>query len=89
MPDYNSRNEEASLMIRHLTVDEAMPLVDEFLHRSYIAGLAEVFIIHGKGTGTLRLLVEQILKQHPLVKSYRRGGRGEGGGGVTVAVFSG
>ncbi|MFC2009929.1 Smr/MutS family protein [Chloroflexota bacterium] len=87
MTDYNNRNEEVSLMIRHLTVDEAIPLIDDFLHRSYMAGLAEVFIIHGKGSGTLRLLVEKILMQYPLVKSYRRGGRGEGGDGVTVAMF--
>lgn len=44
-----------------------------------------VTIIHGKGTGALRAAVQQRLKKHRSVKSFRLGTFGEGESGVTVA----
>ncbi len=76
------------LRLRHLTVDEALPKLDQYLHDAYMAGLSQVKIIHGKGTGTLRLLVRRELVRHPLVRSHRPGLYGEGGEGVTVAELS-
>jgi DNA mismatch repair protein MutS2 len=76
------------LRLRHLTVDEALPKLDAFLHDTYRAGLTRVRIIHGKGTGMLRETVRRELKKHPLVKSFRAGDRHEGGEGVTVVEFS-
>jgi len=76
------------LRLRHLTVDEAMPKLDQFLHDAFMAGLIQVRIIHGKGTGTLRLLVQRQLARHPLVKSHRPGVYGEGGAGVTIAELA-
>ncbi len=73
------------LYLRHLTVDEALPKLDQFLHDAFMAGLIQVRIVHGKGTGTLRQLVREKLAHHPLVKSYRGGDYGEGGSGVTIA----
>ena len=70
--------------IRRLTVDEAMLKLDKFLNDAFITGYYQVRIVHGKGTGTLRLVVDRYLKKHPLVKSYRLGGYGEGGAGVTI-----
>ena len=78
----------AELRLRHLTTDEALPRLDAFLHDSFVAGLRQVSIIHGKGTGTLRLLVRRELKNHSLVKSFRPGGRGEGGEGVTIVELA-
>ena len=74
--------------LRHLTIDEALPKLDQFLHDAYMAGLFQVRIIHGKGTGTLRNMVQKHLSSHPLVKSHRPGEYGEGGSGVTVAELS-
>lgn len=74
--------------LRHLTVDEALPKLDQYLHDAFMAGLYQVRVIHGKGTGTLRQLVREQLAKHPLVKSYRLGGYGEGGAGVTIAELS-
>ena len=76
------------LRLRHLTVDEALPKLDQYLHDAFMAGLYQVRVIHGKGTGTLRLIVREQLAKHPLVKSYRRGGYGEGGDGVTIVELS-
>ena len=70
--------------IRRLTVDEALLKLDKFLNDAFITGYYQVRVVHGKGTGTLRLVVDRHLKKHPLVKSYRPGGYGEGGSGVTI-----
>jgi len=72
-------------MLRHLTVDEASFRLDQYLNDAFMAGLPSVRIVHGKGTGTLRQAVHEVLDKHPLVKSYRLGDYGEGDYGVTVA----
>ena len=46
-----------------------------------------VRVVHGFGTGTLKSMVAEALKRHPLVKSTRPGGEHEGGHGATVAEF--
>jgi DNA mismatch repair protein MutS2 len=76
------------LRLRRLTVDEALPLLSQFLHDTFVAGFRQVRIIHGKGTGTLRETVRRELKKHPLVKSFRAGGYEDGGEGVTVVEFT-
>ena len=74
--------------LRHLTVDEALLKLDEYLHDAFMAGLYQVRVIHGKGTGTLRQIVRRELARHSLVKSYRPGGYGEGGEGVTIVELA-
>ncbi len=76
------------LHLRRLTVDEALLKLDQYLNDAFMAGLYEVRIIHGKGTGTLRQAVRELLAKHPLVKSYRRGVYGEGGAGVTMVELA-
>ncbi|HHW30101.1 MAG TPA: endonuclease MutS2 [Clostridiaceae bacterium] len=71
--------------LRGTTVDEACELIDKFLDDASIAGLKEITIIHGKGTGALRKGIHQFLKGHPHVKSFRLGSYGEGEMGVTIA----
>lgn len=74
--------------LRRLTVDEAYLKLDEFLHDAFIGGLYRVRVVHGKGSGTLRREVSRQLAKHPLVQSYRPGGYGEGGAGVTIVELS-
>jgi len=74
--------------LRRLTVDEALLKLDKYLNDAFMAGLCQVRVVHGKGTGTLREAVHQTLAQHPLVKSYRLGEYGEGGAGVTVVELA-
>lgn len=85
---YSGTPQDSELRIRRLTIDEALPRLDQFLHDTYMAGLVQVRIIHGKGTGTLRQTVRRELGKHPLVKSFRPGDYGEGGEGVTVVELS-
>ena len=75
------------LDVRGMLVDEANIIVDRYLDDAYNAGLSEVNIIHGKGTGALRAGVQAFLKRHPLVKGYRMGSYGEGDAGVTVVTL--
>jgi len=76
------------LHLRRLTVDEALLKLDKYLNDAFVAGLYQVTVIHGKGTGTLRQVVREQLAKHPLVKSYRPGEYGEGGAGVTIVTLA-
>jgi DNA mismatch repair protein MutS2 len=67
-----------------LRVEEALPLVDKGIDDAYLAGLREIEIIHGAGTGRLRQAIREFLADHHLVKSFRSGGLGRGGDGVTM-----
>ncbi len=89
MPESKDYTQVASeVHLRHLTVDEALLKLDQYLHDSFMAGLYQVRVIHGKGTGTLRQAVRKELTRHPLVKSHRPGGYGEGGSGVTMVELA-
>jgi DNA mismatch repair protein MutS2 len=68
-------------------VDEALSRLEPFLNHAALAGLADVTIIHGFGTGALGRAVREHLEGHPLIKKFRKGDKEEGGGGVTVATL--
>jgi DNA mismatch repair protein MutS2 len=70
--------------LRGLTIEEAQPLVDKLLDNALWAGLSQVDVIHGKGTGKLKEGLRAYLKEHRLVRSLRGGSGTEGGEGVTV-----
>src|SRR5262249_25701071 len=71
--------------LRGLEVGDALAEVDRTLDRAVLSGLHDVRIIHGIGTGALRVAVQKHLKTHPQVESQRWGEGHEGGRGVTVA----
>jgi DNA-nicking Smr family endonuclease len=62
-------------------------LVPEWIEASRAAGLRELRIVHGKGTGSLRRSVEAILARHPLVLAFRTAGEGAGGWGATLVTL--
>jgi DNA mismatch repair protein MutS2 len=80
----NLRRVATSLDLRGLDAEEAIYNVDKYLDDAYMAGLIEVTIIHGKGTGILRKAVGDLLKRHSHVKTFRLGEYSEGGSGATV-----
>jgi DNA mismatch repair protein MutS2 len=96
-PDYHSRETEQitamprpspELDLRGMTVDEALPLVDQRLDDAARAGIAELRIIHGKGTGTLRHAVREMLRKHALVRTSASAESRAGGDGVTVVEIA-
>ena len=84
MHDKGGNLVDIELDLHALTVDEAMPLLHDYLNEACLAGLKQVRIVHGKGTGVLKQAVARELKNHPSIRSYRVGGKGEGGDGATV-----
>ena len=73
--------------VRGMALDEAIMTVDQYLDQAILAGMGEVSIIHGKGTGVLRSGIQQHLKHHMHVASCRLGVYGEGESGVTIVTL--
>jgi len=73
--------------LRGMTVEEAQEALDKFIDSAIVSGMHQIYVVHGKGTGTLRRALTEFLKQHPAVESYRLGNWNEGGAGVTVVVL--
>ena len=67
-----------------MTVPEAIREVDAFIDRAVLAGLEEVKIIHGIGTGKLKEGIRRHLREMPNVQEFRTGAYGEGEAGVTI-----
>lgn len=70
--------------LRGMLVQEATEELDKYLDDAVLTGAGVVYIIHGKGTGALRAGVQDFLRGHPHVQSFRLGQHGEGDLGVTV-----
>ena len=86
-PDAPVRSVAPELMLIGRTTDEARDLVEKYLDDAFMAGVAQVRLVHGKGTGALRKAVRGVLSAHPLVESFRDGEPAEGGAGATVAAL--
>jgi DNA-nicking Smr family endonuclease len=79
-----ARTVASSLDLRGARVEEALEALDRYLDDASLAGLDQATIIHGLGTGALRDAVREHASSHPLVRSWRPGGPGQGGDGATV-----
>ncbi|MGD2215815.1 MAG: Smr/MutS family protein [Gemmatimonadales bacterium] len=80
-PEIDARPE---IDLRGLTADEARLELIRALDAALQAGLAELRVIHGKGTGVLRETVGEYARSDRRIKSHRLGAAYEGGSGVTV-----
>ncbi|MGO2205790.1 MAG: endonuclease MutS2 [Staphylococcus xylosus] len=80
----NRQSIKMELDLRGYRYDEAMTAVDQYLDQAVLSNYEQVYIIHGKGTGALQKGVQNHLKRHKSVSSYRNGMPSEGGFGVTV-----
>ena len=75
----------SEIEVRGQRIDEAISHVEQFLDAASRSGHSRVRLIHGRGTGTLRHAVRELLDKHPLVTGYETAHSNEGGVGVTVA----
>ena len=75
---------DGTLDLHAFRPSEVGELVPEWIEACHAAGLRELRVVHGKGTGALRRGVEAILSRHPLVLSFRAAGEDRGGWGATL-----
>lgn len=75
---------EDSLDLHTFRPSEVEPLLDDYLAAACEEGFDRVRIIHGKGTGRLRLRVHTILGSHPLVRAFEQPFDSPGGWGTTM-----
>ncbi|WP_019166356.1 endonuclease MutS2 [Staphylococcus delphini] len=83
----NRSTVKMELDLRGYRYDEAMVALDQYLDQAVLSNYEDVYIIHGKGTGALQKGVQQHLKRHKSVATFRGGMPSEGGFGVTVATL--
>ncbi|HEC2213962.1 TPA: endonuclease MutS2 [Staphylococcus delphini] len=83
----NRSTVKMELDLRGHRYDEAMVALDQYLDQAVLSNYEDVYIIHGKGTGALQKGVQQHLKRHKSVATFRGGMPSEGGFGVTVATL--
>jgi dsDNA-specific endonuclease/ATPase MutS2 len=62
-------------------------LIPAYLEECAAAGIREVRIVHGKGTGTLRTIVHALLRRSPRVASFRQADADRGSWGATLATL--
>ena len=59
--------------------------LDKYIDNAVLSGIGTITVIHGKGTGVLRKAVQDYLRHHKNIKTFRIGLFGEGENGVTIA----
>jgi len=80
-------SEERELKLIGMRVEEALAELEPFINHAAAAGVREVRVIHGLGSGRLRDAVREELERHPLVEGHRPGEPHEGRDGATVVTL--
>lgn len=80
----NKTHVNRTLDLRGERYEDALIRLEHYLDQVLLSNFSDVEIIHGKGTGALQKGVQQYLKRHPKVSSFRGGMPSEGGFGVTI-----
>lgn len=83
-----SKTTENEIDLHGLTVDEAIPKLEDFIYRSFQSGYFRVWVVHGKGSGILRREMRRYLSKHPLVTAQRPADSQHGGAGATEVELS-
>ncbi|MBK7584594.1 MAG: Smr/MutS family protein [Myxococcales bacterium] len=81
------RTTDNTLDLRGQRVDEALDAVDAFVDQMLRVGERVAYILHGHGTGALKLAVRAHLSAHSLVKRSRPAESDDGGDAFTVLSF--
>ena len=83
--DRSSAKVQTEIHLRGMPIEEALLTLDKFIDDAILIKLSTIKIVHGKGTGKLRLAISDFLKRNNSIESYRVGIYGEGEEGVTIA----
>jgi dsDNA-specific endonuclease/ATPase MutS2 len=59
-------------------------VVDEYLEAAFTRGFGEVRLIHGRGIGVQRKIVQSVVARHPRVAGYADAPPERGGAGATI-----
>jgi DNA-nicking Smr family endonuclease len=78
---------DGTLDLHTFNPKEVKELLPHYLEACRVAGIYEVQVIHGKGTGMLREMVHSVLKKIPTVASFRLAGEDAGGWGATLVIL--
>ena len=70
--------------LRGMTLNEAIPIVDKAIDDALLAGISQLRLIHGKGTGALRAGLTAYLESNRFVKKLELASLETGGSGATV-----
>jgi DNA mismatch repair protein MutS2 len=80
-------NVSLEVSVKGFRVEQALPVVERFIDEAVLAGLPEARILHGKGTGALRLAIREFLAIRPEVRKMEDASIETGGAGWTVVHF--
>lgn len=78
---------EDCLDLHSFAPSDVRDVVTEYLFQCHQKGFAEVRIVHGRGVGIQRRIVQSLLENHPLVLSFRDAPPESGGWGATVVYL--
>jgi len=82
-----SKHAKTEIDMMGMRVEEALPLLDKAVDDARYAGLTQLRILHGKGTGVLREVIRKRLLDLSFVKSVKDAPIEFGGSGWTIAEF--
>ena len=61
---------EPALDLHAFAPRDVASVVEEYIRAAHAAGLREVRLIHGRGIGVQRAIVQSALDRHPLVQEF-------------------
>lgn len=77
---------ENELDIRGMLPEEALRFIERFIDAAFLSRVHEIRIVHGRGTGALRNLVQRTMKGYPFTNVFHPV-REAGGDGVTIGTL--
>lgn len=78
---------DGTLDLHTFRPSDVAEVVPEYLAACAQRGVWHLRIVHGKGRGTLRAIVEAVLRRNPLVATFRPADETAGGWGATLVVL--
>ena len=78
---------ESALDLHAFHPRDVKSVVEEYVTAAVEAGLREIRLVHGRGTGVQRGIVQATLERHPLVVEFRDAP--DSHLGATIATLSG